>query len=40
MKEFTGEYLELLKQKEVYPYEFIDSFKKFSDDKLLKKWKG
>ena len=26
--------LELVKQKEVYPYEYIDCFKKFSDDKL------
>ena len=26
--------LELVKQKGVYPYEYIDSFKKFSEDKL------
>ena len=27
--------LELVKQKRVYPYEYIDSFEKFSEDKLL-----
>ena len=30
-QEFEGKYLKLVKQKEVYPYEYVDSFKKFSD---------
>ena len=33
-EELSGEFLKLVKQKEVYPYEDIDSFKKFSKDKL------
>ena len=33
-QEFSGNLLELVKQKGVYPYEYIDSFKKFSDNKL------
>ena len=33
-EEFSGEFLELVKQKGVYPYEYMDSFKKFSEDKL------
>ena len=33
-KEFSVELLELVKQKGVYPYEYIDSFKKFFDEKL------
>ena len=33
-EEFSGEFLKLVKQKEVYPYEFMDSFKKFSEKKL------
>ena len=33
-EEFSGEFLELLKQKGVYPYEYKDSFKKFSENKL------
>ena len=28
-KEFNGEQLNLVKQKGVYPYEYMDSFKKF-----------
>ena len=31
---FSGEFLKLVKQKEVYPYEYMNSFKKFFDDKL------
>ena len=31
---FIGEFLRLVKQKGVYPYEYMDSFKKFFDDKL------
>ena len=34
LQEFTGEQVKLVKQKGVYPYEYIDSFKKFSDKKL------
>ena len=33
-QEFSGEQLKLVKQKGVYPYEYINSFKKFSEDKL------
>ena len=33
-QEFSDEFLESLKQKGVYPYEYMDSFIKFSDDKL------
>ena len=33
-EEFSGELLKLVKEKGVYPYEFMDSFKKFSENKL------
>ena len=33
-KEFSGEFLELVKQKGVYLYEYMDSFEKFSESKL------
>ena len=33
-EEFSGEFLELVKQKGVYPYEYMGSFKKFSENKL------
>ena len=33
-QEFSSNLLELVKQKGVYPYEYMDSFKKFSEDKL------
>ena len=33
-KEFSGKCLELVKQKGVYPYEYMDSFEKFSKNKL------
>ena len=33
-QEFTGKQLKLVKQKGVYPYEYIYSFEKFSEDKL------
>ena len=33
-EEFSGEFLKLVKQKGVYPYNYMDSFKKFSEDKL------
>ena len=31
---FSGEFLKLVKQKGVYPYEYVDSFEKFLEDKL------
>ena len=31
-EEFSGEFLKLVKQKGVYPYECMDSFKKLSED--------
>ena len=33
-EEFSGEFLKLVKQKAVYPYENMDSFKRFSENKL------
>ena len=33
-KEFSGDLLELVKQNGVYPYEYMDGFKKISKDKL------
>ena len=36
-EEFSGKLLKLIKEKGVYPYEYMDSFKKFSEDKLPKK---
>ena len=33
-EEFGGEFLMLVKQKEVYPYEYMGSFKKFPENKL------
>ena len=33
-EEFSGEFLRLVKQKRVYPYEYMNSFEKFSEDKL------
>ena len=35
--EFPGDLLELVKQRGVYPYKFMGSFKKPSEDKLSKK---
>ena len=32
--EFSGEFLKLVKKKGVYSYEYMDSFKKFSENKL------
>ena len=32
-QDFSGDLLEFVKQKIVYQYEYMDSFKKFSDDK-------
>ena len=33
-QEFSGDLLKLVKQKELYPYEYIGSFNKFSEYKL------
>ena len=33
-KEFSGEQLELVKQKGIYPHEYFNSFKKFKESKL------
>ena len=33
-EEFGSKNLELLKQKDVYPYEYMDSFKRFNEEKL------
>ena len=38
-EEFGGELLRLLKQKGVYPYEYMESFKNFSEDKLPDRYK-
>ena len=34
IEEFGSEYLELLKQKGAYPYECMNSFERFNDEKL------
>ena len=34
---FGSKNLELLKQKGAYPYEYMDSFKRFSEEKFLDK---
>ena len=36
--EFSDDLIELVKQKGVYLYEYIDSFKTFSEDKLPDKY--
>ena len=33
-QEFSGYFLKLVKEKRLYPYEYMESFKKFSEDKL------
>ena len=33
-EEYSGKSLELVKEKGVYPYEYMDSFKRFDEDKL------
>ena len=33
-KEFSSKFLKLVKQKVVYPYEYMDSFEKLFEDKL------
>ena len=39
-EEFSGDLLELVKQKGLYPYEYVDRFKTFSEDKLPDKPKS
>ena len=34
VEEFGSENLELLKQKDAYPYEYINSFERFNEEKL------
>ena len=36
-EEFSGKFLEIVKEKGVYPYEYMDSFKTFSENKLPEK---
>ena len=38
-KELSGEYLKLVKEKGIYPYEYMDSFKKIGDNKFPDKSK-
>ena len=33
-EEFASKNLELFKQKDAYPYEYMDSFKRFNEEKL------
>ena len=33
-EEFGSKNLELLKQKDAYPYEYMDSFKRFGEERL------
>ena len=33
-EEFGSKYLQLLKQKDAYPYEYMNSFKRFNEEKL------
>ena len=37
-QEYSGNFLKLVKQKWVYPYEYMDSFKKISEGKLPDRW--
>ena len=37
VEEFGSENLELLKQKDAYPYEYMDSFKRFGEKNFLTK---
>ena len=37
IEEFSSKYLELLKQKEAYSYDYINSFKRFNEEKLSDK---
>ena len=35
IEEFSSENLELLQQKGAYPYEYMNSFEKFNEEKLV-----
>ena len=37
-EEFSGNFLNLVKEKGVYPYEYMDSFEKFFEDNLPDKF--
>ena len=37
-EEFSSKNFERLKQKGAYPYEYIDNFKRFNEEKNDKKW--
>ena len=39
-KECSGKLLKLLKQKEVYPYEYMDNFRRFFENKLFARCKS
>ena len=39
LQEFICDFLKLVKQKGVYPFQYIDNFKKFSEDKLPDRYK-
>ena len=38
-EEFSGEQLKLVKGKGIYPYKYLNSFKRFNEDELLDKCK-
>ena len=38
-KEFSGQFSKLAKQKGVHPYEYMGSFKRFSENRLPDRWK-
>ena len=39
-EEFSGEQLKLVKEKGIYPYEYMNSFKRFSEDEFPDKMKN
>ena len=38
-EEFSGKFLEIVKEKRIYPYEYMDNFKKFNETELPSKSK-
>ena len=36
-RKFSGKYLEVVKEKGIYPYEYMNSFKKFNETELPRK---
>ena len=36
-EEYSGKQLKLLKEKGIYPYEYMNNFKRFNEDKLSDK---